>query len=309
MKVLQKKVGEKPEIVDIPNTLEALQETVGGYIETVTEYTAAGAFTVICNEEGRLKGYDYNCEINDVSYVGDICVVGFEGEEFTDLPGETAKIITDYINRGTDRKRGAGMTNGEKHIEKLSDWYKEAVTEGGACYLTCDDKNTLAYALKCCKHFEDIKKDIDSWGLREEISNSEKSNRSEISTVSIIENDCETYTHNKGILECDMYGCKYEPTTKNNLGVDCISRADAIHAVSEALERAFVEHEDIANKLIGKLPAVTLQEPILKKVNMMKSEIADLLEFWDYSPNNNPLARDMLETITNFWGDMSDDEV
>jgi hypothetical protein len=58
-----------------------------------------------------------------------------------------------------------------------------------------------------------------------------------------------------------MYGCKYEPTTKNNLGVDCISRADAIHAVSEALERAFVEHEDIANKLIGKLPAVTLQEP------------------------------------------------
>jgi hypothetical protein len=58
-----------------------------------------------------------------------------------------------------------------------------------------------------------------------------------------------------------MYGCKYEPTTKNNLGVDCISRADAIHAVSEALERAFVEHEDIANKLIGKLPAVTSQEP------------------------------------------------
>lgn len=165
MKVLYKKVGEKPEIIDIPNTLEALQETVGGYIETVTEYTAAGIFTVICNEEGRLKGYNYNCEINGVSYVGDICVVGFEGEEFTDLPDETAKIITDYINRGTDRKRGAGITNGEKHIEKLLSWYKKAVTEGGVCYLTCDDKNTLAYALKCCKHFEDIKKGIDSWGL------------------------------------------------------------------------------------------------------------------------------------------------
>jgi hypothetical protein len=37
---------------------------------------------------------------------------------------------------------------------------------------------------------------------------------------------------------------------------DCISRADAIRAVSEALEHVFVEHEDIANKLIGKLPAV-----------------------------------------------------
>jgi hypothetical protein len=41
---------------------------------------------------------------------------------------------------------------------------------------------------------------------------------------------------------------------------DCISRADAIHAVSEALERAFVEHEDIANTLIGKLPTVTSQD-------------------------------------------------
>ena len=50
------------------------------------------------------------------------------------------------------------MTNGEKHIEKLLSWYKEAVTEDGVCYLTSEDKNTLAYAIKCCKHFEDIKK-------------------------------------------------------------------------------------------------------------------------------------------------------
>lgn len=28
-------------------------------------------------------------------------------------------------------------------------------------------------------------------------------------------NDCENCIHNKGVLECDMYGCKYESTTKN----------------------------------------------------------------------------------------------
>jgi hypothetical protein len=66
-------------------------------------------------------------------------------------------------------------------------------------------------------NFEDIKKDIDSWALREEPSSSEIPNKSE------------------------------NPTGSD----DCISRADAIHAVSEALERAFVEHEDIANKIIG----------------------------------------------------------
>ena len=48
------------------------------------------------------------------------------------------------------------------------------------------------------------------------------------------------------------------------------------------------------------------QEPILEKVNKMKSEIADSLEFWDYSPNNNPLARDILETVTNFCGDIKE---
>ena len=46
------------------------------------------------------------------------------------------------------------------------------------------------------------------------------------------------------------------------------------------------------------------QEPILEKINKMKYEIADSLEFWDYSPNNNPLARDILETVTHYWGDI-----
>ena len=99
MKALQKKVGHKPEIVEIPNTLEALQEAVGGYIQAVTDHTAAGVFAVICDEEGRLKGYERNCEINGVDYVGNIIIVGVDGEEFTDIQDGTVKIITDYINR------------------------------------------------------------------------------------------------------------------------------------------------------------------------------------------------------------------
>lgn len=111
---------------------------------------------------------------------------------------------------------------------------------------------------------------------------------------------------------------KQEPI-KNHLGVDCISRADvnriiceyrddAVETGSERdLERAY--GANAVGALISELPSVTLQEPILEKINKMKSEIADSLEFWDYSPNNNPLARDMLETITNFWGDMRGDEV
>ena len=46
----------------------------------------------------------------------------------------------------------------------------------------------------------------------------------------------------------------------------------------------------------------------MKLVVKYSSEPPYSLEFWDYSPNNNPLARDMLETLTNFLGDMRGEE-
>lgn len=36
MKAVYKRPGLPPEIIEVENTLEALQEKVGGYIETVT---------------------------------------------------------------------------------------------------------------------------------------------------------------------------------------------------------------------------------------------------------------------------------
>lgn len=44
-------------------------------------------------------------------------------------------------------------------------------------------------------------------------------------------NDCETCIHNKGVLECDMYGCKYEPTAKNG-----ISNKSIIYKAKESKE-------------------------------------------------------------------------
>lgn len=108
----------------------------------------------------------------------------------------------------------------------------------------------------------------------------------------------------------DWWNAEYrEPTTKNNLGVDCIDRAEVLKLMKDNWHThngdwAMQESMDD----IRALPSVTPQEPILEKINKMKSEIADSLEFWDYSPNNNPLARDMLETLTHFWGDMREVE-
>lgn len=69
-------------VTNISTRLENLQRTVGGYIETVTYCTD---LVIICNEEGRLLGLPYNCTIAGVDFVGDIIVIGSDGEEFSDL--------------------------------------------------------------------------------------------------------------------------------------------------------------------------------------------------------------------------------
>ena len=67
----------------IDNTLGAMQKIVGGYIETVTVFED---LVIICNEEGRLRGLEPNCEICGADFVGPIILAGIKGEEFADVP-------------------------------------------------------------------------------------------------------------------------------------------------------------------------------------------------------------------------------
>ena len=83
MKAIRKKPGAQPEIIEVENTLKALQAEVGGYIETVT---IASDVVVICNEEGVPLGMPYNCRFVGVDFVGTILVVGRNKDEFCDVP-------------------------------------------------------------------------------------------------------------------------------------------------------------------------------------------------------------------------------
>ncbi len=83
MKVIRKKPCCEAEVIDIDNTLEALQAEVGGYIETVAIATDA---VVICNEEGLLRGLPYNCRFLGRSFVGPLLVAGRDKDEFCDVP-------------------------------------------------------------------------------------------------------------------------------------------------------------------------------------------------------------------------------
>ena len=82
MKAIKFVPGNNPQIVEIDNTLEALQEAVGGYIETVTIFSNA---CLICNEEGRLRNLEPQ-EIFGETFFGTCLFVGVKGDEFTDIP-------------------------------------------------------------------------------------------------------------------------------------------------------------------------------------------------------------------------------
>ena len=91
IQVIVKPPGELPEVRTIPNTLEALQEIVGGYIETVTVETDLVA---IVNEEGRLMGLPYNVHLCGVPIVGPLIFAGVDGDEFCDVPDGVPELIS-----------------------------------------------------------------------------------------------------------------------------------------------------------------------------------------------------------------------
>lgn len=80
--------------VDIENTLEALQHSVDGYIETVT--LIPGKAVMIVNEEGLLRGMTPNpaaSMIAGTKIVGPALIVGVDGDEFTDIPADIEHTI------------------------------------------------------------------------------------------------------------------------------------------------------------------------------------------------------------------------
>ena len=74
--------GKGWRVAEIENTLEALQQGVGGKLEAVT---LASDACVLCNEEGRLLGMPYNTTICGVSFVGPLLIAGIAGEDFAGL--------------------------------------------------------------------------------------------------------------------------------------------------------------------------------------------------------------------------------
>ena len=91
IKVLALLPMELPKEIELDNTLEAMQNFVGGLIECITLSDTGSEVTLVCNDEGKLMGLPLNRALfDDDGHVYDIVsgnflIVGLGEENFTDL--------------------------------------------------------------------------------------------------------------------------------------------------------------------------------------------------------------------------------
>ena len=86
--VIIKRPGEEAFEARIANDLRTLQEWVGGHIECYA-LSYCKPVIVICNEEGKLLGLPYNCQLGGEHFAGTIVLVGIDAEcteEFDTVP-------------------------------------------------------------------------------------------------------------------------------------------------------------------------------------------------------------------------------
>ena len=86
MRVIVAKPGEPAEVREIENSLESLQEIVGGHIEVITGLWFTD-LALICNEEGKIREMKPNRIIKDDIIVGPLILAGINERtgEFTDV--------------------------------------------------------------------------------------------------------------------------------------------------------------------------------------------------------------------------------
>ena len=89
MKVLKVEPYQLPEVKEIDSGLSSLQHEVEGWIEAT--YPFEDPVAIICNEEGKLNGMEYNRAIRDENgevreiIAGPFLVVGLDEENFASL--------------------------------------------------------------------------------------------------------------------------------------------------------------------------------------------------------------------------------
>ena len=114
LSVLLVELGKCPKVIEIEDTLEAMQNIVGGDIEVYEPFD--DEIAIVCNEEGKVKGFPLNRTIySDRGELVDIiagaffvCYAPVDSEKFLSLPEELAEEYEEYFKEPESFNTEAG---------------------------------------------------------------------------------------------------------------------------------------------------------------------------------------------------------
>ena len=96
MKILIVEPGKHPSEMEICNTLQDMQETVGGYIEAI--YPFEDMVALVCDEESKMKtDTQWNRILGRDVIKGTFFLCGIEGENFSDLSDDLMEKYKKYF--------------------------------------------------------------------------------------------------------------------------------------------------------------------------------------------------------------------
>ena len=98
LRIVLKRVGKNPEVINIENTLKAKQRLVGGLIEI---FPVTDDILLICNEEGKLENlppnllFDYDYIAGDCFFIGD----DYDNADFKSLTDEQIEEVKEICEK------------------------------------------------------------------------------------------------------------------------------------------------------------------------------------------------------------------
>ena len=95
MRIVVKRVGQYPEMKEIPCELGVMQKIVGGYIECIN---ITNNILCVCNEEGKLMGLEPNFIFNNDMIVGDVFFCTPGEEDFESLSVADTDWLMNVLN-------------------------------------------------------------------------------------------------------------------------------------------------------------------------------------------------------------------
>ena len=273
--VLLVEPGKCPKVIEIENSLEAMQNIVAGDIEVYEPFDDEVA--IVCNEEGKIKGLPLNRAIySDRGELVDIiagaffvCYAPVDSEKFLSLPKELAEKYEEYFKKPESFNTEAG---GVLVIKDVSEHPAYEFFDGVGKYYIVEvlSKEVSRYPVET-RVIAKIAGNPTKQATIKDIAGNEWS-KEQISAIWPIEDVYAPATLNEVyeiLCEMDLGGCLTTDETIRNYVIDMVKAGFTVAPLLESIENENAEYFYKDFNEWSNIPA----EPLYSAIDMIKAVI------------------------------------